>query len=214
MVKRIHEDYDCWRIFCIMAEFVEGYELLKQEGPYVTVFGSARLTPDTKAYKAAEEMGRLLVQNGFSVVTGGGPGVMQATNKGAFEAKGRSIGFNIELPFEQKPNPYLTDVLTFKYFAIRKMMFVHYSDAYVVFPGGFGTLDELFEVLTLIQTEKINRAPIILYNREFYGKLYEWIKDLVAANTLSAADLDLLKFAETPEEVIEILKEEKIKKIV
>jgi len=188
-----------------MSEFVEGFELLKKLSPCVTVFGSARLKPDTLAYQAAVETGRLLAERGITVITGGGPGIMEAANKGAFEAGGKSIGLNITLPFEQKPNPYLNELITFKYFFVRKVMFVSHSEAFVVFPGGFGTLDELFEVLTLMQTEKVARTPIIVYNRAFYNKLYDWLQDFVEAGTLSKEDLDLIQFAESAQEIIDRL---------
>src|SRR5213595_3611870 len=164
---------DSWRIFRIMAEFVEGFETMSRVGRAVTIFGSARTKPSDRYYKAAEETARLLALEGFGVITGGGPGIMEAANRGAFEAGGVSVGCNIELPFEQKSNPYLTRSLKFKYFFVRKMMFVKYSLGFVIFPGGFGTLDELFEALTLIQTRKIRNFPVVLFGSNYWSGLLD-----------------------------------------
>lgn len=202
MPNRTREDYESWRVFCIMAEFVEGFELLKKVGPCVTVFGSARLKPENPAYQAAVETGKLLADNSFTVVTGGGPGIMEAANKGAFEAGGKSVGLNIELPFEQAANKFVTHTMLFKYFFIRKVMFVHHSKAFIAFPGGYGTLDELFEVLTLMQTEKMHRGPIIVYNRAFYEKLHEWLRGFIEEGTLSLEDLKMIQLAESPQEIV------------
>ena len=169
---------DSWAIFKIMSEFVDGYEKLSKIGPCVSIFGSARTSPDHEYYKLAEEVAYKLTQNGFGVITGGGPGIMEAGNKGAHRGKGTSVGLNIELPFEQHDNPYVDrdKNLEFDYFFVRKVMFVKYSQGFVVMPGGFGTLDEFFEAMTLIQTKKIGRFPIILVGREFWSGLLDWIK--------------------------------------
>src|SRR5436309_6021570 len=170
---------DTWRVFRIMGEFVEGFDDLATISRGVSIFGSARTQPDNPQYKAAQETAALLARAGFAVITGGGPGIMEAANRGAFEAGGLSIGCNIELPFEQKANPYLTRSLTFKYFFVRKTMFVKYSTAFLIFPGGFGTLDELFESLTLIQTKKIRNFPVVLFGTEYWGPMMKWISDLL-----------------------------------
>ncbi len=169
---------DTWRVFRIMGEFVAGFDDLATLTRGVSIFGSARTGPDAD-YQAADETAKLLVQAGFAVITGGGPGIMEAGNRGAFEAGGVSVGCNIELPFEQRPNPYQTLSLKFKYFFVRKMMFVKYSQAFVIFPGGFGTLDELFEALTLIQTHKIRNFPVVLFGSRYWKGLLDWIKDFV-----------------------------------
>src|SRR5690349_17524612 len=170
-----NEIKDSWRIFRIMAEFVEGFEALADLGRAVTIFGSARTHPDDRYFKAAEETARLLAKSGFSVITGGGPGIMEAGNKGAFEAGGQSIGLNITLPHEQNANRYQTISLDFHYFYARKVMFVKYAAAFICFPGGYGTLDEFFEVLTLVQTLKIEAFPILLYGKDFWDGLVEWM---------------------------------------
>jgi len=205
------KNYDSWKIFSIMAEFVEGFQILEQSSPCVVVFGSARLLPDHPAYKAAEETGKLLAQTGYTVITGGGLGIMQAANKGAFEVGGKSIGFNIELPFEQCINQYVTQSMTFDYFFIRKAMFIYYSQAFVTFPGGFGTMDELYEVITLMQTGKIKKRPFIIYDEKYHQILHDWIKHLVEEKMVSPEDMDLIKFANTPEEVVQKIKNWDIK---
>src|SRR5437868_2645276 len=172
---------DTWRVFRIMGEFVEGFDELASVARGVTIFGSARTHPEDPQYKAAQETAALLAREGFAVITGGGPGIMEAANRGAFEAGGVSIGCNIELPFEQKPNPYQTRSLKFKYFFVRKTMFVKYSRAFVIFPGGFGTLDELFESLTLIQTRKIRNFPVVLFGSNYWGGMMEWVKNMLLA---------------------------------
>lgn len=194
-----------WRIFRIMAEFVEGYEMLQRSDPCVVVFGSARMRPEHPVYQQAIETGRLLAEAGYTVITGGGPGIMEAVNKGAFEAGGVSIGFNITLPFEQATNKYLTHSIEFDYFFIRKAMFAYYSQAFITFPGGFGTMDEFFDILTLIQTEKLDRKPFVVYNRQYHELLYKWLKDFVMNDTASAKDLELFQFADTPEEVLRLI---------
>lgn len=200
---------DSWSIFKIMGEFVNGYEKLSRIGPCVSIFGSARTKPDNKYYKLAEEVAAKIVDHGYGVITGGGPGIMEAGNKGAHIAGGTSVGLNIELPFEQHDNPYIDSdkSLDFDYFFVRKVMFVKYSQGFVVMPGGFGTLDELFEAITLIQTNKIEKFPIILVGTEFWGGLIDWIHEtlLTRFNNISAKDLDLIHVVDSPEEVIDIL---------
>jgi len=198
---------DTWRIFRIISEFVEGFELLSKVSPAVAIFGSARTHPVEPEYHLAERVAYLLAKNGFSIITGGGPGIMEAANKGASEANGESIGLNIELPFEQKPNPFIKRLLNFRYFFIRKVMFVKYSQAFIILPGGFGTLDELFESITLIQTKKIQPFPVILLGDGYWTGLLDWIRNtMLKAGKISAEDLDILKIASTPEEALEIIK--------
>lgn len=191
-----------WRVFRIMSEFVQGFELLRNYGLAATFWGSARLTPDNEYYKAAEELAAKLAKKGFAVISGGGGGIMEASNVGAFKVGGKSIGLNIELPFEQKLNPYTTDSLTFKYFFSRKVMLTFSSEVYVYFPGGFGTLDEFFEIITLIQTKKIEKVPVVLYGKDFWEPLLRWFeKDLVKKHkTISKEDLDLYYVADTVED--------------
>jgi len=194
---------ESWRIFRIMAEFVEAIETLSHVERAVTIFGSARVGPEDPYYRKAEELGRKLAQKGFSVITGGGPGIMEAANKGAAEAGGKSVGMNIRLPYEQKPNPYANIHIDYKYFFIRKVMFVKYAVAYVIMPGGFGTLDELFEALTLIQTKRIKAFPVVLMGSEFWKGLLDWIKrTLVKDGKISADDLDLIRVLDDPDEVV------------
>src|SRR5689334_14542060 len=194
--RAFHLDYtltDPWRVFRIMSEFVEGFDALAHLPPSVAIFGSARLKPDTPAYDAAVETARLLARAGFGIITGGGPGIMEAANKGAQEGETCSVGCNIELPFEQKSNQYLDISLDFKYFFVRKTMFIKYSSAFIIFPGGFGTLDELFEALTLIQTKKVSHFPVILYDSQFWAGLLDWIRNtLLAVGTINEDDLRLL----------------------
>jgi hypothetical protein len=197
---------DTWRVFRIMGEFVEGFDELATVTRGVSIFGSARTPPDNPFYAAARETAALLARAGFTVITGGGPGIMEAANRGAFEAAGSSVGCNIELPFEQSPNPYQTRSLKFKYFFIRKTMFVKYSNAFVIFPGGFGTLDELFEALTLIQTRKIKNFPVILFGSEFWGGMLSWLEDaILKSKYISAEDRGLLHVTDSPAEVVEIV---------
>jgi uncharacterized protein (TIGR00730 family) len=199
---------DTWRIFRIMGEFVEGFETLSQINKGVAIFGSARSTPGSADYKRAEEMGRALARAGHAVITGGGPGDMEAANKGAMEAGGESIGLAIELPYELKPNPYLTRTLSFRYFFVRKVMFVKYSQAFVILPGGFGTLDELFEAVTLIQTRKVKPFPVILAGEhQYWDGLINWINEtVVKRGKVRDAEVGILQRAETPSEVLKILK--------
>src|SRR6266550_6555005 len=193
---------DPWRVFRIMGEFVEGFDELATVSRGVSFFGSARISANDRYYEAARETAALFARAGFAVITGGGPGIMEAANKGAFEANGISIGCNIELPHEQKPNAYQTLSLKFKYFFVRKMMFVKYSTAFIIFPGGFGTLDEMFEALTLIQTRKIHNFPVVMYGSRYWGGLMDWIREFaLKENKVSEADLALLHLTDSPEEI-------------
>lgn len=199
---------DSWVIFKVMAEFVEGFEKLAKIGPCVTIFGSARTKPNNPYYKIAEDIAYQLVQHGYGVVTGGGPGIMEAGNKGARRAGGKSVGLNIFLPFEQKGNDYIDSdkLITFDYFFVRKVMFVKYSQGFIVMPGGFGTLDELTEALTLIQTKKIGRFPIVLVGKKFWQGWLEWVKSvLVPEGMISPEDLNLINVVDTPEEAVKVI---------
>ena len=201
---------DSWAIFKIMAEFVEGYEKLSKIGPCVSIFGSARTKPGHKYYQQAEEVAYKLTQNGFGVITGGGPGIMEAGNKGAYKGKGTSVGLNIELPFENHENPWIDKDknLDFDYFFVRKVMFVKYSQGFIVMPGGLGTLDELFEAITLIQTKKIGTFPIILIGSSFWSGLFDWIKNtLLAQGNISKSDLKFFRIVDTADEAIDQLNE-------
>ncbi len=200
---------DSWAIFKIMGEFVNGYEKLSQIGPCVSIFGSARTKPENPYYKLTEDVAKKIVDHGYGIITGGGPGVMEAGNKGAHLAGGTSVGLNIHLPFEQHDNPYIDSDknINFDYFFVRKVMFVKYSQGFVVMPGGFGTLDELFEAITLIQTNKIDKFPIILVGRDFWSGLIDWVRTTLLDNfqNISAGDMDIVQVVDTAEEVIEIL---------
>jgi len=203
---------DTWRIFRIMAEFVEGFETLTKIPPAVAIFGSARVLPGSDAYIKGEAIAQILAKNGYSVITGGGPGVMEAANKGAAEASTTSVGLNIELPLEQKPNIYANKLLNFRYFFVRKVMFVKYSIAFVILPGGFGTLDELFEAITLIQTRKIKPFPVILVGKEYWQGLLNWIGDtLLKENMIAVEDLDIIKTVDTPEEVLHWVQDSRVR---
>ncbi|MBE9570642.1 MAG: TIGR00730 family Rossman fold protein [Proteobacteria bacterium] len=198
---------DTWRIFNIMAELVEGFDVLPKVSPAVTIFGSARSHPNSSNYKTTESVARLLVESGFNVISGGGPGVMEAANKGAAAAGGKSVGLHIHLPQEQEPNKYANVRLDFKYFFVRKLMFIKYAVAYIIMPGGFGTLDELFEALTLIQTKRIKPFPVILMDSEYWKGLVDWVKrTLVKGKYISESDLELLNLVDTPEEAVSIIK--------
>ena len=189
-----------------MAEFVDGFELLSKIGPAVSIFGSARVKPEDPSYRDAERTARLLVEAGYSVITGGGPGIMEAANKGAKEAGGKSVGLNIDLPREQKLNPYTTASLSFRYFFARKMMFVKYARAFVIFPGGFGTLDEFFEPVTLVQTMRIGAFPVILVGRTHWEGLLEWMKaHLLDRGYISPEDMHIFEVVDRPEEVIQTI---------
>ncbi|AXT49886.1 TIGR00730 family Rossman fold protein [Aquimarina sp. BL5] len=200
---------DSWAIFKIMGEFVNGFERMSKIGPCVSIFGSARTKTDNKYYQLTVDVAQKIVEHGYGVITGGGPGIMEAGNKGAHLGGGTSVGLNIELPFEQHDNPYIDSdkSLDFDYFFVRKVMFVKYSQGFVVMPGGFGTLDELFEAITLIQTKKIAVFPIILVSTEFWGGLIDWVKStlLDKFGNISAGDMDLIHVVDTPEEVLDIL---------
>jgi uncharacterized protein (TIGR00730 family) len=198
---------DTWRVFRIMAEFVEGFETLSRVPAAVTVFGSARARPGDPEYRTGEELGRALAEAGHAVITGGGPGAMEAVNKGAYEAGGRSIGVCVELPREEKPNAYLTDTVSFRYFFVRKVMFVKYAKAVVILPGGFGTLDEFFESLTLVQTRKVPPIPVILAgDDEFWRGLLSWIEStLLSDGKIGPGDLVLVKRARSTEEVLSLI---------
>jgi uncharacterized protein (TIGR00730 family) len=196
---------DPWRVLRIMGEFVDGFDVLARVGLAVTVFGSARVKDDSPYYAAAREVGAGIARRGFAVITGGGPGIMEAANRGANEAGGLSIGCNIELPHEQSPNPYANLSIDFRYFFVRKTMFVKYSEAFVVFPGGFGTMDELFEALTLIQTAKVKRFPVVLYGSRYWGGLLAWIREtLLVEHMVSADDLALVQVVDSTDEVCAI----------
>jgi uncharacterized protein (TIGR00730 family) len=197
---------DTWRVFRIMGEFVQGFEDLAHITNGVAIFGSARTLPNDPVYQAARETAALLARAGFAVITGGGPGIMEAANRGALEAGGTSVGCNIELPHEQRPNDYLTLSLKFKYFFVRKMMFVKYSNAFIIFPGGFGTLDELFESLTLIQTRKIRNFPVVLYGSSYWSGMIDWIRSTVLSKAnISEEDLKLLHLTDSPAEIADII---------
>jgi len=198
---------DPWRVLRIMGEFVEGFDTLADLGPAVTIFGSARTKEDDPMYEAAVETAKLLVESGLAVITGGGPGIMDAGNRGAQEADGVSVGLGIELPFEQGVNPHVNVPINFRYFFVRKTMFVKYAQSFVIFPGGFGTIDELFESLTLIQTGKIHNFPIILFGSGFWGGLLDWLKEtMLAAGNISEADLDLIRVTDSPTEVRDLIR--------
>jgi uncharacterized protein (TIGR00730 family) len=198
---------ESWRMFRIMAEFVDAFETMSNIHNAVSIFGSARVKPEDEYYQKAEKLARLLAQNGFNVITGGGPGIMEAANKGACEGGGKSVGMNIRLPFEQKPNPYANVHLDYKYFFIRKVMFVKYAIAYVILPGGYGTIDELFEALTLIQTKRIKSFPVILMGSEYWRGLLDWLKKTMQQeDKILPADLDLIQVIDDPEEAVKLIK--------
>ncbi len=209
--RALHFDFtitDPWRVFRIMSEFVNGFDALAHIPPAVAIFGSARTRPDDPAYAAAVETARLLAQAGFAIITGGGPGIMEAANKGAQEGGNLSIGCNIELPFEQASNPYLDISIDFRYFMVRKTMFVKYSNAFVIFPGGFGTMDELFEALTLIQTRKVSHFPVILYDSRYWGGLLHWLHEtMLAEGKISPGDAELLRLSDDPHEICRLVRE-------
>ena len=206
----IEKSHDSWSVFKIMGELVEGYEKLSQLGPCVSIFGSARTKPDDKYYKKTVEISEDIVKLGLGVITGGGPGIMEAANKGAQKAGGVSVGLNIDLPYEQTHNEFIDSdkVIDFDYFFVRKVMFVRYAQAFVVMPGGFGTLDELFEAITLIQTNKIERFPVILYGSDFWSGCIDWIKNTVCQkfNNVSTNEMFLFELVDSKEEIIDILK--------
>jgi uncharacterized protein (TIGR00730 family) len=198
---------ESWRIFRIMSEFVEGFEVMAPVGKAVSIFGSARTRPDDPHYIAAEQTAHLLVKEDFAVITGGGPGIMEAANKGAFDAGGTSVGCNITLPQEQEANKYQTISLDFHYFYARKVMFTKYASAFIAFPGGYGTLDETFENLTLIQTLKIEPFPIILYGSQYWGGLVDWLQRTLSPGFVDAEDLQIFRIADTPEQAVQLVVE-------
>jgi uncharacterized protein (TIGR00730 family) len=199
---------DLWRIFKIMGEFVEGYDRMFKIGPCVSLFGSARLKPENPHYKTAVDIAQKFTELGFGVITGGGPGLMEAGNRGAQLGNGKSVGLCISLPFEEEPNPYVDpkNVLKFNYFFVRKVMFMKYAQGFIILPGGFGTLDELFEALTLIQTNKISRFPVVMVGKDYWGGMVDWIKHrMVEEGTISESDLDLFVLTDSVDEVIKIV---------
>ncbi|MGC9323975.1 MAG: TIGR00730 family Rossman fold protein [Desulfomonilia bacterium] len=202
---------ESWRVFRIMAEFVDGIETLSSLEPAVTIFGSARSKPGDKYYSMAEELARQLAREGFSIITGGGPGIMEAANKGALEAGGQSVGLNIVLPFEQKLNPYTNIHINFRYFFVRKVMFVKYAMSYVIFPGGFGTMDELFESLTLIQTDKIKPFPVILIGSEYWAGLLTWINEtMLKEDMILPEDRAIFTIVDSPRDAVEIIRNSQV----
>lgn len=199
-----------WQIFKIMSEFVEGFESLNKIGPCISIFGSARTTPENKYYSLAENIASKLVSEGYGIITGGGPGIMEAANKGAKSAGGKSVGLNIDLPFEQMPNVFIDadKLLNFRFFFVRKVMFVKYAQGFVVLPGGFGTMDEMFEALTLIQTKKIEPFPVVLVGKKYWGGIFSWIKEtLIEEKNISAEDLNLFIMVDTADEVVKAIRE-------
>lgn len=199
---------DSWEVFKIMSEFVEGFEKLGRIGPCVSIFGSARTHSSNKFYKLAEEIAYLLTKKGFGIISGGGPGIMEAANKGAHFGGGKSVGLNIELPFEQSSNPFIDPdkLITFDYFFVRKVMFMKYSQGYIVLPGGFGTLDELFEAITLVQTHKTVRFPIVLVSRDYWSGLINWIQDkMISEMNISTVDMEIFSMVDTAAEAVEII---------
>ncbi len=207
---RINDDFvkeDTWRIFRIMSEFVEGFEILSRVGKAVSIFGSSRTKPGNKYYKLAEEIAYLLAKEGYAIITGSGPAIMEAANKGARRAKGQSIGLNIQIPMEQKSNEYVDTLLDFRYFFVRKVMFVKYAKAFVIMPGGYGTLDEFTEAINLIQTKKIPRFPVIIFGSEYWKGLLDWLRSTVLKNgNISLEDLKLFSVTDDPKEIVRIIK--------
>jgi uncharacterized protein (TIGR00730 family) len=203
--------HSSWQVFKIMAEFVQGFETLAKIGPCVSIFGSARTKPGHKYYELAVEVAKRLAEEGFGIITGGGPGIMEAANKGASIAKGRSVGLNIELPFEQEANEFIDKdkALFFDYFFVRKVMFAKYSQAFIMMPGGWGTLDEFFEITTLIQTGKFTQTPMICMGSEYWQGLFDWMREIMFMKeaNISPGDLDMLKLFDTPDEVVSYLHE-------
>ncbi|QQS40978.1 MAG: TIGR00730 family Rossman fold protein [Acidobacteriota bacterium] len=197
---------DSWRVFRIMSEFVDGFDAFATITRGVSIFGSARTPEDSEYYKAARETGRLLAEADFEVITGGGPGIMEAANRGAHEAGGVSVGCNIELPFEQVPNPYQSHEVTFKYFMVRKTMFIKYSNAYIIFPGGYGTMDEIFEALTLIQTRKIRNFPVVMFGSSYWKGMISWIQStMLSEKNINPEDLGLMYMTDSPEDAVNFI---------
>jgi len=208
--RKVREDMsmeDPWRVFRIMAEFVDGFDVLSKVGKAVTLFGSARIKRDHKMYRLAEETAYLLAKEGYAIMTGGGPGIMEAGNKGAKRAGGNSVGLNIDLPFEQVPNPYITTLLNFHYFFCRKVMFLKYASAFVIFPGGYGTLDEFSESITLIQTKRMDSFPVIVFGSKYWQGLLEWMeKTVLKEGCIDKEDLDIFQVVDTPQDVVKVVK--------
>ena len=207
---KLKEDFtheETWRIFRIMSEFVEGFEVLSEVGQAVSIFGSTRSRPNSEYYKLAEEIAYLLAKEGYAIITGSGPGLMEAANKGARRAKGKSIGLNIQIPSQQKPNKYVDLLLDFRYFFVRKVMFVKYAKAFVILPGGYGTLDEFTEAINLIQTERIPRFPVVLFGREYWQGMLSWLEDTVVKNgCVAKEELKIFTVVDTPKEVVSAIK--------
>ena len=207
---KLKEDFtqeDPWRVFRIMSEFVEGFEVLSKIGKAVSIFGSSRLKPGTKYYKMGEEIAYLLAKEGYAIITGSGPGLMEAANKGARRAKGKSVGLNIQIPSEQKPNKFVDILLDFRYFFVRKVMFVKYAKAFVILPGGYGTLDECFEAINLVQTNRIDKFPVILFNREYWKGLVDWLKTrVVKEGCVYDNELGIFTIVDSPKEVVAAIK--------
>jgi len=198
---------DPWRVFRIMSEFVDGFEVLSELGKAVSIFGSSRMKPSNKYYKLSEEVAYLLAKEGFAIITGSGSGVMEAANKGAKRAGGHSVGLNIQIPLEQKPNKYVETLLDFRYFFVRKVMFVKYAKAFVIMPGGYGTLDEFTEAINLIQTQRISRFPVVLFGKEYWKGMLDWLRDTVLKNgNISAKDLNIFTVTDSPKEAVVIIK--------
>jgi len=207
LVKDDFTQEDTWRIFRIMSEFVDGFEILSKIGRAVSIFGSARTKPENRHYKLAEEIAYYIAKAGYAIITGSGPGLMEAANKGARRAEGHSIGLNIQLPREQKPNKFVDTILSFRYFFVRKVMFVKYAKAFVILPGGYGTLDEFFEAITLIQTKRISRFPVILFDSKYWKPLLEWLRSTVYSHgNISKEDMDIFVLADESKEVAQIIK--------
>jgi len=208
--KIIKDDFtqeDPWRVFRIMSEFVEGFEVLSEVGKAVSIFGSSRMKPTNKYYPLAEEVAYLLAKEGYAIITGSGPGIMEAANKGATRAEGHSIGLNIQIPTEQKPNQYVDTLIEFRYFFVRKVIFVKYAKAFVIMPGGYGTLDEFTEAINLIQTERIAKFPVVLFGSEYWKGMLDWMRDVVLKEgCISAQDMELFKVTDSPAEVVTIIK--------
>jgi uncharacterized protein (TIGR00730 family) len=201
----IHEDP--WRVFRIMSEFVEGFEVLSEVGNAVSIFGSSRLKPGNRYYKLTEEIAYLLAKEGFAIITGSGPGVMEAANKGAKRAGGHSVGLNIQIPLEQKPNKYVDMLIDFRYFFVRKVMFVKYAKAFVIMPGGYGTLDEFTEAINLIQTKRISKFPVVLFGSEYWRGMLDWLKNTVLKHgNINKQDLNIFTLVDSPKEVVEVIK--------
>jgi uncharacterized protein (TIGR00730 family) len=205
-MKKSKSSEEAWRIFRIMAEFVEGFETLEKIEKAITIWGSARIKEEDIWYQKAVETAKLLAKKGYTIITGGGPGIMEAANKGASEVGSESIGLNIELPQEQRPNPYIKTLISFRYFFTRKVMFVKYTKGFIIFPGGFGTLDEFTEAITLIQTKRIHRFPIVLMDNQYWNGFVKWLREvLVKRNYIDKEDLEIFKIADEPEEAVKII---------